>query len=140
MANPFAPEQWDVQVVDESDGEQWTVTLRTQTAGGQLDVGRVADQAGETDAGFARVEDALVSWTFPQELTAHTLRALRADLFGQIVRAVYEGPPTKQKTDEPTPPTPPAETSEPPAETRSRPSSETPPTPALAGAVAAAED
>jgi hypothetical protein len=100
MANPFAgTETYDVELVDASDGEKWTVTLRPLNAGHQAKLlDQMAVEAGETEDGevtrprlgtvkLLLVSAAVVRWTLPQPATPHTIAELRPDLFDQIYEA-----------------------------------------------------
>jgi hypothetical protein len=132
MANPFAgTETYEVDLVDKSDGETWTVTMRPLNAGHQaklLDQMALeeSDRADESEVTRPRlgamklllVSEAVVRWTLPQPPTPHTIAELRTDLFEQLYeKARFAGdelgnPTTPQS---PTTPAPAAETTTAPA-------------------------
>lgn len=116
--NPFVTQEtYDVELVDQRDGEKWTATMRVLNAG---DRAAIQDETviESTDDGVDRsripmgrlrmraVELALVKWTLPLPPTPQTIATLHGDLFAQLYANVRDGsddsgPPTSAPTGDP---------------------------------------
>lgn len=128
MAAPFADTKpYDVQLVDATDGEEWTVTMRPLNAGHQA---QLLDQLAVEESGDSVLERprigtmklllvnaAVVKWTLSQPPTPDTIAQLRPDLFEQLYdKARFAGDELENPTEaqasgtspEPTSETPPA--------------------------------